>query len=115
MRISEGRPPALAVTEPVDAVPASRERLAASFEALLPPAATRALQRDLQRLGEPEETAPALFSGSRPTEILEDILERILPSLALDTDTKGLAMTLIREEIDIRQSLDRQRVDLEEG
>ena len=54
-----------------------------------------------------------MFAGSRPAEILEDILERILPSLPLDGETRALAMSLVREELDTRQALDRQRVETE--
>jgi hypothetical protein len=54
-----------------------------------------------------------LFAGSRPAEILEDILERILPTLPLDGETRALAMSLVREELDTRQALDRRRVETE--
>lgn len=117
MRISERRIHDSEVPVRVGQTRAASDSQVAAFEALLPLPGGRptSLRHELRRLSEPEQAEPALFSGSRPTEILEDIVERILPSLALDAETKTLAMALIREEIDTRQSLDRQRVDLEEG
>ena len=71
------------------------------------------LQDDLQALEHAAGVEPGLFAGSRPGEILEDILERILPTLPLDGDTRSLAMALVREELEIRQALDRQRLESE--
>ena len=71
------------------------------------------LQDDLQALEQAAGVEPGLFAGSRPAEILEDILERILPTLPLDGDTRSLAMALVREELEIRQALDRQRLESE--
>lgn len=71
------------------------------------------VQDDLQALELAAGVEPGLFAGSRPAEILEDILERILPSLPLDGETRALAMNLVREELDTRQALDRQRVETE--
>lgn len=90
----------------------SREAL---FDALLPAStgqpAVKSLRRNVERLGESGGIDPSLFAGSRPGDILEDILERIVPNLALDEDTRSLAMTLIRDELDTRRSLDQQRAD----
>ena len=117
MRISERRIHDSDMPARVGQTRAASDSQVAAFEALLPLPGGRStnLRQELRRLSEPEQAEPALFSGSRPTEILEDIVERILPSLALDAETETLAMALIREEIDTRQSLDRQRVDPEEG
>jgi len=71
------------------------------------------VQDDLHALELAAGVEPGLFAGSRPAEILEDILERILPSLPLDGETRALAMSLVREELDTRQALDRQRVETE--
>ncbi|UCJ17185.1 hypothetical protein K5Q02_01970 [Pseudomonas sp. MM211] len=73
------------------------------------------VQDDLQALELAAGVEPGLFAGSRPAEILEDILERILPTLPLDGETRTLAMALVREELDTRQALDRQRVETETG
>ncbi|TBU78942.1 hypothetical protein [Phytopseudomonas daroniae] len=73
------------------------------------------IQDDLQALELAAGVEPGLFAGSRPAEILEDILERILPTLLLDGETRTLAMALVREELDTRQALDRQRVETETG
>lgn len=117
MRITERRIHDSDVPARVEQTRVASDSQVAAFEALLPLPGRRptSLRHDLRRLSEPEQAEAALFSGSRPTEILEDIVERILPALDLDAETKTLAMALIREEIDTRQSLDRQRVDLEEG
>lgn len=100
---------------PVDEVQAVTRSRAAQFEAVLPAPggeqSRRSLRRDVERLGESGRVEPSLFAGSRPTEILEDILERIVPSLDLDADTRSLAMTLIHDEIETRRSLDQQRSD----
>lgn len=51
----------------------------------------------------------SLFTGTRPDDILEDVLVRILPTLDLDGETRLLAVGLLREEIDTRQALELQR------
>lgn len=72
------------------------------------------LRGELEGLAHTGGVEPSLFCGSRPVQILEDILERILPSLDLEGETRTLAMALLREEIDTRQALDRQRVEVGE-
>lgn len=90
----------------------SREAL---FDALLPAApggpSARSLRRNVERLGQSGTIDPSLFAGSRPGDILEDLLQRIVPSLALDEDTRSLALTLIRDELDTRRALDQQRAE----
>lgn len=99
-------------TRPSELLPASPP------PAVRPPSLPRTLplptvQDDLHALELAAGVEPGLFAGSRPAEILEDILERILPSLPLDGETRALAMSLVREELDTRQALDRQRVETE--
>ncbi len=117
MKVDPRAVPSDTLLSPLDGAGAQRvERSrAALFDALLPTPvgdlARRSLRRDVERLGESGSIGPSLFAGSRPGEILEDILDRILPSLELDEDTKNLAMTLVRDELDTRRSLDQQRAD----
>lgn len=101
---------------PDELVPVSTKPPSAPREASLPRTPPQSsVQDDLQALELAAGVEPGLFAGSRPAEILEDILERILPTLPLDGETRTLAMALVREELDTRQALDRQRLETETG
>ncbi len=97
--------------EQLPATPVSSALASPAARSRTPPLPT--VQDDLHALELAAGVEPGLFAGSRPAEILEDILERILPSLPLDGETRALAMSLVREELDTRQALDRQRVETE--
>lgn len=102
--------------QPVDLHPTSIKPLSAPHEHSLPRTPPLpSVQDDLQALELAAGVEPGLFAGSRPAQILEDILERILPTLPLDGETRTLAMALVREELDTRQALDRQRLETETG
>ncbi len=98
-------------SEQLPAIPAPSALTSPPGLSRTPPLPT--VQDDLHALELAAGVEPGLFAGSRPAEILEDILERILPSLPLDGETRALAMSLVREELDTRQALDRQRVETE--
>lgn len=65
----------------------------------------------LERIAGARGLDAALFRGSRPIDILEDVLVRLLPGLDLDQETRRLAVALLREEIDTRQALEVQRTE----
>lgn len=80
----------------------------------LPPPTSPARPRlpdELEDIAGAQGLDAALFAGARPSDILEDVLVRLLPTLDLDPDTRLLAMELLREELDTRQALDLQRAE----
>lgn len=105
----------LRATERPREVAAAPERVASSrlrtqgaaSVGALPPQSE--LHTALERIAGAQGLDAALFTGSRPTDILEDVLVRLLPGLDLDQETRVLAVELLREEIATRQALDVQR------
>jgi len=53
-----------------------------------------------------------LFGGARSLELLEHVMEHILPGLDAEPHIKELAVELIGEEIEMRRNLEQQRSEV---
>jgi len=107
----------LRATEPTREVAAAPDRVAATLRPVrgfVPPGTLpqrTELQAELELIAGAQGLDAALFSGSRPTDVLEDILLRLLPTLELDPDARLVAVELLREELATRQALELQRAE----
>ncbi|MBX7277252.1 hypothetical protein K2E96_15765 [Pseudomonas sp. ERGC3:05] len=100
---------------PVEAVRAVNSRQATAFEAVLKTRKTqtrRSLRGDLEALTSPAGVDSLLFGSARSLELLEHVMEHLLPTLDAEPAIKALAHDLIREEIDMRRNLEQQRSEV---
>lgn len=100
---------------PVDAVRPVNSRQATAFEAVLKTRKTqtrRSLRSDLEALTSAAGVDSLLFGSARSLELLEHVMEHILPSLDAEPHIKALAVELISEEIEMRRTLAQQRSEV---
>ncbi|MEG5266150.1 hypothetical protein TRP66_17805 [Pseudomonas sp. JDS28PS106] len=74
----------------------------------------RSLRADLEQA---EQSAPVnaeLFSTTRSLQVLDYLLDTVLPGLDAEPEIRELAEMFIREEIDTRLMLQQQRTEVEE-
>ncbi|NWA37559.1 hypothetical protein HX871_22305 [Pseudomonas reactans] len=100
---------------PVEAVRPVNSRQATAFEAVLKTRKTqtrRSLRSDLEALTAAAGVDSLLFGGARSLELLEHVMEQILPGLDAEPHIKALAIELIGEEIEMRRNLEQQRSEV---
>jgi hypothetical protein len=103
-------------TPAVDAVQPATLRQGARFEAVLSKRevlARRSLRGDVEQASTANVISPELFGSTRSLEILEYVLNTVLPELDATPDIKALAHELINEEIDMRRTLEQQRAEVQ--
>lgn len=103
-------------TPAIDAVQPATSRQGARFEAVLSKRevlARRSLRGDVEQSSSASGISPELFGSTRSLEILEYVLHNVLPALDAESEIKILAHDLISEEIDMRRSLEQQRVEVQ--
>jgi hypothetical protein len=116
MRI-DPRPPLPTVSEKtpaVDAIQPVQPRQSARFEAVLSKReirARRSVRADVEQASTTSGISPELFGTARSVELLEYVLEYVVPELDAEPQIRELAQALIREEIDLRRSLEEQRAE----
>lgn len=99
-------------TPAVDSVQPAKPRGQERFDAVLGKraiSARRSLRADIDQAGHVEGMSAELFGGQRSMSILEYVLDSVLPTLDVEPEIKALAHELIREEIELRQVLEKQR------
>ena len=99
---------------PVAPVTPVQVRPNARFEALLGQREAnrrRSLRAELEQACASEPVNPELFSGPRALDTLQFLLDEVLPELDADPDIRDLAQDLLREEIDLRRTLEQQRAE----
>lgn len=92
------------------ALPAARQ--VARFETLLGHKhanARKTLREVAEQASDVQALDPVLFSGPRSLQLLDHILDDLLPQLNLEPDIRALAEDLLREEIHMRHLLQQQR------
>jgi hypothetical protein len=103
-------------TAPIEGVkPVVSRQATKSFEAVLSKReirARRAQRGDVEQLNSTTDINAELFGSTRSLEILEYVLDSIVPSLDAEPEIKSLAEELIREEIDMRRALEQQRSEV---
>jgi len=103
-------------TSSVEPIQPASQRQGARFDAVLNKRevlARRALRGDVERSSGTDGVNPELFSTTRSLEILEYVLEHVLPGLDAEPQIKLLASDLISEEIDLRRTLEQQRAEVQ--
>lgn len=63
-----------------------------------------ALTERLEALARPEASDPASYANLRSIELLQHVVDNVLPSLSADDDIMALAKEVIGEELDWRQA-----------
>lgn len=103
-------------TQAVDAVQPATQRQGARFEALLSKREVltrRSLRGDVEKSSTATGVSPELFGTTRSLEILEYVLDSVLPTLDAEPEIKALAHQLITEEIEMRRTLEQQRAEVQ--
>ena len=101
---------------PVDAIQPVNPHQGAHFEAVLNKRerlARRSLRSTVEQSSAGEGVSPGMFGTARSLEILEYVLREVLVGLDADPESKALAHQLIEEEIDMRRTLEQQRVEVD--
>jgi hypothetical protein len=107
-------PTASEKTPAVGAVQPVNPRQGARFEAVLSKReirARRSLRGEVEHASTTGGISPELFATARSVDILEYVLEHVLPQLDAEPQIRELAHALIREEIDMRRTLEAQRAE----
>ncbi|GHB11806.1 hypothetical protein [Salinicola rhizosphaerae] len=65
-----------------------------------------ALRQRLSALAAPAPSDPATFSGARSIELLEHVIDHLLPELEVDEATRDAARSILHEELQWRQAYD---------
>lgn len=97
---------------PVEAIRPVTSRQATAFEAVLKTRkvqSRRSLRSDLEELTSAAGVDSLLFGSARSLELLEHVMQRILPNLDAEPEIRELAHDLISEEIEMRRTLEQQR------
>ena len=120
MRIDPGAPlPTSAERTPaVDSVQPTTARQGGRFEAVLGQravSARRSLRAEVEQSGIVEGMTAELFGSRRSMEILEYVLDNVIPTLDAEPEIKALAHELISEEIALRSLLEEQRAQVIES
>lgn len=103
-------------SSPVDVTKSIQGQPTTPFEAVLGKReirTRRSLRADVEKLGSGASVGAELFASTRSLELLDYILQQILPSLDTDEQTRTVAETLILEEIGLRRSLEQQRAEVQ--
>lgn len=103
-------------TSAVDAVQPVNLRQGARFEAVLNKrevAARRSLRGDVATSSSVDGIMAELFGTARSLEILEYVLDQVLPGMDVEPEVKALAHELIAEEIELRRHLEQQRAEVQ--
>lgn len=98
----------------VDPIQPVNPRQGARFDAVLSKRevrARRSLRAEAESASAVEGINPELFGTARSVELLEYVLEYVVPQLDAEPQVRELAQALIREEIDLRRSLEEQRAE----
>lgn len=109
-------PPVSDRTQAVDAVQPATQRQGARFEAVLNKREVltrRSLRGDVEKSSTADGISPELFGTTRSLEILEYVLDNVLPGLDAEPEIKALAHELIAQEIDMRRTLEQQRAEVQ--
>lgn len=104
-------------TPAVESVQPASQRQGARFEAVLSKREIRArqsLRGDVEQAAGSTAINAELFGSTRSLEILEYVLNNVLPDLDAEPEIRALAHELISEEIDLRRSLEQQRCEVHE-
>lgn len=104
-------------TPAVESVQPASQRQGARFDALLSKRevlARRSLRGDVEQSAGTSTVNAELFGSTRSLEILEYVLNNVLPDLDAEPEIRALAHELISEEIDLRRSLEQQRAEVQE-
>ena len=91
---------------PVEAIRPVNSRQATAFEALLKTRkvqSRRSLRSDLEELTSAAGVDSLLFGSARSLELLEHVMQHLLPNLDAEPQIKALAHDLISEEIALRE------------
>lgn len=99
-------------TVPLEAIKPLIGRPASRFNALLGDREVRAdfsTGRDLEKLNESNEISAELFGSSRSLDLLDHVLRNVVTQMDTDSQTRQLALDIIREEVLMRGSLEQQR------
>ena len=100
---------------PIEAIHPVNSRQATAFEAVLKTRKTqtrRSLRSDLEALTSAVGVDSLLFGSARSLQLLEHVMEHILPTLDAEPAIKQLAHELIGEEIEMRRNLEQQRSEV---
>jgi hypothetical protein len=103
-------------TPGVEAVQPLALRQGARFEAVLSKRevlARRSLRGDVEQSSTASGISAELFGSTRSLEILQYVLDSVLPELDVEPEIKALAHELINEEIDMRRTLEQQRAEVQ--
>lgn len=103
-------------TPGVDAIQPASQRQGARFDAVLSKRevlARRSLRGDVEQSSSASGISAELFGSTRSLEILEYVLNNVLPDLDAEPQIKALAHDLISEEIDMRRTLEQQRAEVQ--
>lgn len=101
----------------VETVQPASQRQGARFEAVLNKRevlARRSLRGDVEQSAGSSAVNAELFGSTRSLEILEYVLNNVLPELDAEPQIRALAHELITEEIDLRRSLEQQRAEVQQ-
>lgn len=103
-------------TRPAEGTLPATSRQGTRFEALLSKRdilSRRSLRSDVEQPATATGINPELFGSTRSLEILEYLLQHVLPSLDAEPEIKMLAQDLIREEIHMRRTLEQQLAEVQ--
>lgn len=67
-----------------------------------------ALRQRLDALATPAPSDPATFSSARSIELLQHVIDHVLPELETDDATLAAARSIVGEELQWRQAYDRR-------
>ncbi|KXF75040.1 hypothetical protein ATN84_20340 [Paramesorhizobium deserti] len=82
-----------------------------AFEALLGSAqrpggrARNPIREDISRLAKPKVSDPSMFSAVRSQEILEHVMQDLLPGLGIEAEIASITASVLAEEIESRRDL----------
>lgn len=85
---------------------------ASAFETVLGSRRTglrRSLQGEAGKAAASSGITAELFGHARSLDIFEHLLQHLIPALDTDPETRQLAEAVIREELQLRQTLEQQR------
>jgi hypothetical protein len=103
-------------SSPVDVTKSIQGHPTTPFEAVLGKReirTRRSLRAEVEKLSSGASVNAELFGSTRSLELLDYILQQVLPSLDTDDQTRAVAATLILEEIEMRRSLEQQRAEVQ--
>lgn len=111
LRLDATRPQALEKAAPSAADPAR-----AAFEQALRTrraASSGALRREIARLAQPVIDDPGIFTPTRSLEILQHLIDTLLPQMGAEPEVQALAISLLEDEIAQHRALEQQLAESE--